>query len=78
MPIAQWAYPESPDEYHIDPIAQDFRSAFGTGGNEMTLATMELSRLAIVSIQTLEARNQELENWVQQLKVPVSPAAAKG
>ena len=68
LPIAQWAYKESPDVHHIGPMAQDFRAAFGTGSNETTLATMDVGGVAIASIQALEARGREYESRSWQLE----------
>jgi len=68
LPIAQWAYKESPEVHHIGPMAQDFRAAFGTGSNETTLATIDVGGVAIASIQALEARGREYESRSWQLE----------
>jgi hypothetical protein len=65
LPITEWAYKANPDSRHIGPMAQDFRAAFGTGTDEKRLATMDVSGVALASIQALnqklERRNQALE-----------------
>lgn len=65
LPISQWAYKETPDSFHIGPMAQDFHAIFNTGDNDVQLATMDVGGVAIASIQALneklEQRNAELQ-----------------
>jgi hypothetical protein len=76
LPIAQWAYKESPEVQHIGPMAQDFRAAFGTGSDDTTLATMDIGGVAIASIQALHAENRamQLENGALQQRLAVLEA----
>jgi hypothetical protein len=65
LPIALWAYKEKPETRHIGPMAQDFRAIFGTGASDTTLATMDISGVAVASIQAL---NEKLEQQTGELK----------
>lgn len=90
LPIAEWAYTETPDSRHIGPMAQDFHAAFGTGRSDRMLATMDVGGVAIASIQALArqnaelarqnaqltARNDELERRLDALEVLVTGQAA--
>lgn len=62
LPIAEWAYKETPESRHIGPMAQDFYAAFQTGTTDTKLATTDGIGVAIASIQALEQRNRELES----------------
>jgi hypothetical protein len=72
LPITRWAYKETPTRDHISPMAQDFRAAFGTGAKDTTLATMDVSGVAIASIQALneklEKQNTRLEEENRSLR----------
>ncbi len=54
MPISRWVY--SADEnksWHLGPMAQDFRAAFGLGQDDKTIATVDAGGVALVAIQGL-------------------------
>jgi hypothetical protein len=72
LPIAHWAYKETPTTRHIGPMAQDFRAAFGTGNTETALATMDTSGVALASIKALELKNRKLEERISQLEEVLS------
>jgi hypothetical protein len=68
LPISEWAYKESPGSRHIGPMAQDFRAAFGTGSDETRLATMDVSGVAIASVQALNEKVERLEQENETLR----------
>ena len=72
LPVAHWAYKDSPDSYHIGPMAQDFHAAFNTGESDTQLATIDVGGVAIASIQALNAkleqRNKELQAQNDELE----------
>jgi trimeric autotransporter adhesin len=45
---------------HVGPIAQDFYRAFGLGGTEEAISTVDLGGINMVAIQALERRTAEL------------------
>lgn len=67
LPIAQWAYTESPGSYHIGPMAQDFRAAFGTGDLDTKLASLDVGGVAMASIQALVQRDEARANESRRL-----------
>ncbi len=57
MPISRWVY--SADEkksWHLGPMAQDFRAAFGLGQDDKTIATVDAGGVALAAIQGLNAK----------------------
>ena len=73
LPITQWNYKAEPDSVrHLGPMAQDFRSAFGLGLNDTSIATVDESGVALAAIQGLnekvESGKQKAESQVQQLE----------
>jgi hypothetical protein len=57
MPISRWVC--SADEkksWHLGPMAQDFRSAFGLGQDDKTIATVDAGGVALAAIQGLNAK----------------------
>jgi hypothetical protein len=68
LPITQWNYrSETASITHIGPTAQDFLAAFGVGGDDKTISTIDPSGIALAAIQALFKRNQELESTVKEL-----------
>ncbi len=57
--ITQWNYKVEDDAItHIGPTAQDFYAAFGLGGSDTSISTIDPSGVAIVGVQELYARTQ--------------------
>jgi hypothetical protein len=53
MPIMEWRYKNQPDELHLGPVAQDFYAAFGLGGDDKHIATVDEGGVALAAIQGL-------------------------
>jgi trimeric autotransporter adhesin len=60
LPIRSWRYREEAGARHLGPTAQDFRAAFGLGGSETAIATVDADGVAMLAIQALERRTREL------------------
>jgi hypothetical protein len=65
LPITQWQYKAEPGAEHIGPMAQDFRAAFGLGGDDKHITTVDADGVALAAIQGL---NQKLEEKNQEIK----------
>ena len=53
MPITSWAYKTDGKTRHIGPMAQDFHKAFGLGGSDKSIATVDADGVALAAIQGL-------------------------
>jgi hypothetical protein len=54
LPLSTWNYSaEDPSIRHIGPTAQDFYAAFGYGGDETAIATIDADGVALAAIQGL-------------------------
>jgi hypothetical protein len=53
---------------HIGPVAQDFHSAFGYGGNETSINMADADGVALAAIQALYDQNQALSKRVAELE----------
>jgi Chaperone of endosialidase len=81
LQISQWNYKSEPDKVtHIGPTAQDFNDAFGLGGNDKTISTIDPSGIALAAIkelnQKLERENQTLRKEMNELKKLVQKLAS--
>ncbi len=62
LPITEWNYIDEEDKItHIGPMAQDFYQAFGLGGDDKSISTMDPAGVALVSIKALARKQRELE-----------------
>ena len=50
MPITSWAYRTDDKTRHIGPMAQDFHKAFGLGGSDKSIATVDADGVALAAI----------------------------
>jgi hypothetical protein len=56
LPLSEWSYKNARGERHLGPMAQDFHAAFGLGGDDRTIATLDADGVALAAIQGLHAR----------------------
>jgi len=68
LPISQWEYKDARGEAHIGPMAQDFYAAFGLGGTDTGISTIDTAGVALVAIQALAEKNRILEQAVAELQ----------
>ena len=72
MPIGSWRYREDPTQQrHLGPTAQDFRAAFGLGGGDRTIATVDADGVALAAIQGLNAKLEARDAEVERLREEV-------
>ncbi len=67
MPIRQWCYKAEEGVFHIGPTSQDFQNAFGYGGDDKGISTVDGIGVALAAIQALHYR---IENtwWRRALR----------
>jgi hypothetical protein len=69
MPLYTWnGRGQDPALRHIGPMAQDFYTAFGLGGDNTHIATIDLDGVALAAIQGLAAENATLREHVGDLE----------
>ena len=76
LPITTWNYKTNDDGIrHLGPMAQDFHEIFGLGKNDVTLAPLDTSGVALAAVKGLQeklsARDErisELEDEVEDLR----------
>ena len=62
LPITQWNFKSEAGISHIGPVAQDFREIFGLGSSDRSISTVDPAGLALVGIQALSQRIDQLAN----------------
>ena len=72
MPITRWNVKSAPKEAHIGPVAQDFYAGFGLGGDDLHIASGDLSGVALAAIQGLDRIVQDRDREVAVLRERVS------
>jgi hypothetical protein len=72
LPLSTWRFQEDHQGgRHMGPVAEDFYAAFGLGSGPTSIGTTDLSGVALAAVQTLAARNAELERRVAELQARV-------
>lgn len=72
MPINTWRYKaEGAKTSHIGPTAQDFASAFGYGGDDKSIGTIDADGVALAAIKGLYEMVQKQEATIKQLQAEV-------
>ncbi len=86
LPLSEWSYratagENTADERHLGPMAQDFHAAFGLGGDDRTIATVDADGVALAAIQglnaKLEAENAALRAQHESLRETVDAMRAE-
>ena len=62
LPLATWNFKSDQQSRHLGPVAEDFRAAFGLGGDDQHIATVDADGVALAAIQGL---NQKLDQTIQ-------------
>ncbi len=61
VPISRWNYEGQSDEVeHIGPMAQDFYAAFGLGGDETKISSLDPAGVALAAIKELTKRTERI------------------
>lgn len=69
LPISKWVYSaDDKKDWHIGPMAQDFRKAFGLGQDDKTIATIDADGIALVAIQGLHQLVNEKDAKIGKLE----------
>ncbi len=68
MPITSWAYKTDHKTRHIGPMAQDFHKAFGLGGSEKSIATVDADGVALAAIQGLHQIVKDKQSRIEVLE----------
>jgi hypothetical protein len=74
LPISTWRYRGEDAARHLGPVAEDFKAAFGLGGDPQYIGTVDADGVALASIQGL-ARRLEREN--QTLRTELAAMTAR-
>lgn len=68
LPIQTWSFKEMPNVPHMGPTAQDFHAAFGLGGSDTTIATVDPDGVALAAIQGLNELLKQKDRKISQLE----------
>ncbi len=72
LPLTTWTFKELHDGRHLGPMAQDFYAAFGLGGSDTTITSIDPDGVALAAIQGLnqkvESERQKAEKEREQLR----------
>ena len=78
LPIATWTYDAEPGVRHLGPTSQDFAAAFGLGGTDEAIATVDADGVALAALQALLARVEALEARVAAQDAEIERLRAGG
>jgi hypothetical protein len=68
LSITEWSYKTISDVRHIGPVAQDFYAAFGVGGDDKGISTVDADGVALAAIQGLNEKLGEKEAELLRLR----------
>ncbi len=75
LPIREWNFKTATHETHLGPMAQDFYAAFGLGGGDTTITTIDPDGVALAAIQGLNQKLKQkdaeitaLRQWLEKLE----------
>lgn len=66
LSITRWRYRDGEDAWHLGPVAEDFRAAFGLGDSAQYIGTVDADGVALAAIQGLHARSEARADALQR------------
>ena len=79
VPIARWnGVGSDPAKPHMGPMAQDFYAAFGLGGNDVSISTIDLDGVSLAAIKGLHEISKEQDQRIAALEAKEPQVAAAG
>ncbi|WP_406379210.1 tail fiber domain-containing protein [Streptomyces sp. NBC_01618] len=73
LPISTWRYLWEPEDVrHLGPMAQDWQAAFGFNQDDTTIPVVDGLGVALVCVQALHRRVEELTAEVDRLREATS------
>jgi hypothetical protein len=77
LPITTWRYKaQDASIRHIGPVAQDFRAAFGVGGDDKRITTVDADGVALGAIQGLHELVKEKDAEIASLRARLAKVEA--
>ncbi|MCU0374332.1 MAG: tail fiber domain-containing protein [Chitinophagaceae bacterium] len=67
LPITRWRY-KGTNEYHIGPMAQDFKAIFNVGVDDKSISAIDPGGIALAAIQQLLIDNNIIKERIEELK----------
>ncbi|MCP3902054.1 MAG: hypothetical protein GY715_00335 [Planctomycetes bacterium] len=68
LDVTEWNYTAEDDSVrHVGPMAQDFHAAFGFGGSDTAISTIDADGVALAAIQGLHTLVQEKDERITEL-----------
>ena len=67
LPVTKWKY-KGTDEYHIGPMAQDFKTSFNVGVDDKSISTLDPAGISLAAIQELMKEIEILKKRVALLE----------
>lgn len=68
LSVTSWSFKGAEPFIHIGPMAQDFKAAFGLGGDDKTISPMDSAGVALAAIQGLNQKLEERDRRIEQLE----------
>ena len=79
LPVSTWNYnSQDPSVLHLGPTAQDFFAAFGLGGDDTHISTIDPSGVSLAAIQGLYQLVQQQGEQIQQLQTQLDASGSAG
>lgn len=79
LPVSTWRYLWEPEDVrHLGPMAQDWHAAFGFNGDDTTIPVVDGLGVALVCVQALHRRIDELAAEVVRLRKAAEGAPQDG
>ncbi|WP_228447268.1 tail fiber domain-containing protein [Streptomyces paludis] len=74
LPVSTWRYLWEPEDVrHLGPMAQDWHAAFGFNRDDTTIPMVDGLGVALVCVQALNRRVEELTAEVDRLRAATGP-----